>query len=80
MRLWELEQGDDGVAGQHWAGGIGEEDAVQAVPDAEDAGPRPARPPGNGEGAALHRFLQMVHDDREDEWDSDDMSEVELEG
>ena len=57
-----------------------------ARPLADDG--RPARPRGMGadrrhrerDGAALRRFLEMVRDDVEDEWDSDDMSGDEIEG
>ena len=59
--------------------------APQPVRPLGDDG-RPVRPRGLGagqrhrerEGAALRRFLEMVRDDREDEWDSDDMSEEEI--
>ena len=32
-----------------------------------------------GEAAGLQRFLEMARDDNEDEWDSDEMSDDELE-
>ncbi|KAL9126640.1 MAG: hypothetical protein Q9217_004343 [Psora testacea] len=67
---------------------------LPAAPNAMVANPRPlgddgrpARPRRGGadlrrregDGAALRRFLEMVRDDVEDEWDSDEMSGDEIE-
>lgn len=86
MRLWELEGGDDGEIGQAFAGGGGRErreggggggdifadpeDDDNALADQDQAGP--AR---QNHGPGLRRFLQMVQNDEEDGWDSDEMDD-----
>lgn len=107
MRLWELEEGDDGEIGHGFAGGRdgvvmsddeddeAEEEEAEFHVVFEEPPPAPIQPPPNGHrrmlnrgnrapggaGAprALRRFLEMVQQDVEDEWDSDEMSDDEVE-
>ncbi|KAI9711899.1 MAG: hypothetical protein M1812_007053 [Candelaria pacifica] len=88
MRLWELEEGD-GVDVRPVVHDIPfdlhEPRAPAPLHEPRAPAPRPGAPPmgmrnPDGRGApnaGLERFLQLVENDEEDEWDSDEMEDPE---
>lgn len=83
MRLWELEGGDGGEIGQAFIGGGGEGgggdeggDIVDMMDDDLADGAQAGAVRQN-HGPGLRRFLQMVQNDEEDGWDSDEMDDAD---